>query len=373
MAMLVGPEVIAAVLSALVVAGLVLATTVRITGAAGQPGLAVSPSPRPSAAPASAVSREVIAIALDTNKVILGSIDNIQAETNGSKVDVATVRTIMQSMQVRLNFGVGTANDLLGVKETAGVARTIIATYDTLHDINKRAFDASVSNVAAYAQAADKLIGHRGDLEAIGLRLTAILAAATASPSPPPSVAPTPTPTPIPTPPPTPSLIPGSLEPFPSESVPVVVGPNIVANPGFEDGVAASWQLLVVAPAAATLSEERSDPSRGRTSALVTIVQGSESRSAIALVQGSLEIGAGRRYQVSLDVRSTAARDIRVQIESANGNTYATHIVPVTTGWSRQTFEFTALASDSTTTLRLELGGSSAPVYLDAIGVAPVE
>jgi hypothetical protein len=153
----------------------------------------------------------------------------------------------------------------------------------------------------------------------------------------------------------------------------VIVGPNIVVNPGFESGVGTAWQLLVVAPAAATIGDVHTNPASGRNSAVVSILQGSDSRAAIALEQGPLTLSAGTRYQLSLTIRSTESRDIRVQVVSASGNAYATHLFAATTSWSEQSFEFTALASDATTRLRIELGGSSASVYLDDVGLAPVE
>jgi hypothetical protein len=144
-----------------------------------------------------------------------------------------------------------------------------------------------------------------------------------------------------------------------------------VRNGGFESAVTSDWLLETIPPAAAQLETERANPGEGVVSALVTIQNGTASRAGVALQQSDISLTAGVLYRLSVLVRSTAPREIRVQVESASGNTYTTHVLASQTIWQR-TFDFTAIASDSSARLRFEIGGSNASVWLDAISVTRI-
>jgi hypothetical protein len=85
--------------------------------------------------------------------------------------------------------------------------------------------------------------------------------------------------------------------------------------------------------------------------------------------QGGLTLESGTTYVVSLAVRSTAARDIRIRLSTELGEVIASRVLPVTTTWTTVSFQVTPIGSFQDVTLLIEIGASSQRIWLDDIGL----
>jgi hypothetical protein len=194
---------------------------------------------------------------------------------------------------------------------------------------------------------------------------------APSKPSPSPTPTPVPTKTPAPTPTPTPTGTPAPSG-NPTESLPVATGPEQVTNGGFEDGVDQPWQLFLGPGAAATLAADPAEAGAGASSARIDITSGSLAYAGISLRQAGLSLEPGQQYALTVSMRSTAIRDVRVRIASSASAQYFGRIVSATPQWSSQTFVFTAGVGDPNAVLELDLGRAEATTWFDGVSFRAV-
>jgi hypothetical protein len=356
------PELIAVVMLVIGVGALVIPPFVpRFSIGAGPQSI-----PSPAAGlltpqPESRFDTASIGLVIELNRLIGQSEAPLEAALAKRPLDSTEIRSELSRIVVNVRLGLDAAARLQSRAESRTVGKHVTSYYENLREIADGSFKAALANDLAHRRAAQRMIAALARRSAIDAELKALLALAKASPSPPPaSQAPTPT------------VGTASASPPPSSGIPGSGIPgDLIVNGGFEVGVA-PWQLALHDPAAlARSSPDRAQLRVGRSSLRIEITSGSDSRAGIALEQHGLQIAGDSRYVVRLFARAEAGREIRVAVRNSAGTTYGGRVFAVTPTWTALELRFTALTSDPAGTLEVDLGRSTATVWLDAISVTP--
>ena len=258
------------------------------------------------------------------------------------------------------------------------IAPTLRAAYGAIVDAADKTLSVPFADRVALRLGADGVVVAVAALPDINVVL--LLVSATASPSLSPTAPPlatpsatagptstpeptgTPTPAPTPTPTPTPEPSP-SVAPSPSASP-----PSQLENGGFEVGVE-PWTLVLAPGAAGTLERTVADHFAGSASAVVSVTGPVGPPSAVSVEQGGLTLTNGVTYTVSMAVRSTAPREIRVRLSTPLGQVIASRVLPVTSTWTVVAFEVTPIGGYQDVTMHIEVGASSQRIWLDALSL----
>lgn len=358
------PELIAVSIIVTVAVGLVIPSFVpRFSFGAG-----AGSSPNPvvgvlSPQPESRFDTASIGLIIELNRLIGQSEAPLKDTLAKKPLDATQVRTELSRIMVNVRLGLDAAGRLQSRPESRTVGKHVATYYESLSAIADGSFQAALANEPVHRRAAQQMIAALARRTAIDDELKALLALARASPSPPPASQGPPvsaSPSPVTTATPAASGIPGG--PIPGD---------LVVNGGFEAGVA-PWQLALLDPAAfARSTTDRTQARAGQTSLRIDITSGSNSRAGIAVEQLGLRIEGDSRYVVQLFARADVGREIRVAVRNSLGTTYGGRVFAVGPTWTALELEFTALTSDPAATLEVDLGRSTATVWLDAISVAP--
>ncbi|HET9085323.1 MAG TPA: carbohydrate binding domain-containing protein [Candidatus Limnocylindrales bacterium] len=341
-------------------------------GGSAAPSQAVAtaePTPTPPVDPA------VVRLLRSLNDRLEANADALQAELDRSRFRADAVQSIVRQVNTFAPNGseaVKALGGALGKDEPGG---KLAALYLAMADSASKTLNASVNNnPEAYRLGAVRLVALIRQLPELQKELDVLAVPPTPGPSrasPSPSPTPTPTATPVPTP--TPTAAPtGSPASSPTETMPVATGPEQVANGGFEEGVGQPWQLFLGPSAAATLAADKADAGAGTSSARIDITTGSPAYAGISLRQAGLSLEAGQQYALTVSMRSTAVRDVRVRVASSGGAQYFGRVVSVTPQWSTQTFVFTASVGDPAAVLELDVGRAEATTWFDGVSFRPV-
>jgi hypothetical protein len=353
----VGPEGVAAVMS---LATIAVVAVVLFGGRPGAPGSA-EPTPIASAssspAPTVTVDRAGLTAALQVDARLLADGTALSAELAAARFEAGNVAAILRSTNAEIVAAAGIADRIAQSPVTHALGLDLAAAWKDLHGFLSDALGNSIQNAAAYRSAARGAIVRLGKLAAIDSRLRSALVA---------DVQPTPTPAG--------SGPAGSGSPGPSGAIPSPSGPTASAsvspaaglvNPGFEAGVGAPWELVLSAPASATLTGDSSMHHLGARAARVDITIPGEERAGISLRQGGLSIAAGSQYQATVWVLSSAAREVRLRIASGAGDTYATRLCTAGPTWSDCSVEATVFATDPAAYLEIDLGRFAETTWID--------
>jgi hypothetical protein len=361
------PELVALGLVAILTIAIVLPSVLPPLSFAGG---SAEPSPSPTAPPESSqpeprFDTASIKLILEINRLIGQSEVPLRAALTRNLLDSADVRSELSRIVLNVRVGLDATTRLRSRSDTRAVGKRVAAYYQDLLEIADRSFAAALANLAVHRRAAQDMLSALARRAAIDDELAKILARAEASPSPPPPSEPPETPAPTLAP----SVPPAAAASAPVGSAPAVLG-DVIVNGGFENG-ASPWEVLLRDTAAlATGNVDKAVRRFGSASLRVDITTSSESRSGIAVVEPGLRIHSGR-YVVRLAARAEATRQIRVAVGNSAGWTYAERVFDLGPGWTALEFEFSAITGDDSATLEVDLGRSSATVWLDAIVVAP--
>lgn len=389
----IAPEGVAAVVAIVLVAALL---TVRLAGL-GATGLVPTPrptsgaTPGPTAAPP-AVDLVAINTVLGVDQRLLDYGRTLQAEVGKPPVSTSIVRQTMGQMSQQIILaGAPAAARLQDSTATALVGTNLSTVYTELQGELAAANGFKLSAEAAWRAAATGVVETLKALPPIDLRLEAMRAGlpdpagpvvptipptATPSTTPPPSGSPvaTPAPTPPPTAPPTPvPTVPPSFAPTPS-STPPLAEPNQLQNPGFEV-TTDPWQLVKGSAAAnGTLALDPASPHSGKTSARIDISGFDGIPQNLVLQQGGVTLDQGARYRVTIALRATTDRLVRIRVTSSTPppQSYATQPLPVGTAWTLQTFEFNTAVGGTGRLFTIEVGQAGGSVWVDDVSIARV-
>lgn len=362
----ISPEIVAGLLSVIVIAALV-AVRAPIGTAAG-PDASASPSVsvRPTASDAlPALVRSALETVVVVNTRLAASGQDLEQELARTDPRAPQIAVILPRITAQVTGVEQPVTVLVADPTTAKLGSALAAIYTSLAEGIRAAQRESVQNVPAYVKAGKAAAALIRELEPLTARARAILAGQFPSPSPAPSPVATPAPTPVRPSPSAPAPSPTRRSPGPSAT-----NGGLIVNPGFEDGVR-PWVLEVVAPAVATLAVDPASPGAGSASARVDIAAGTDARSGISLVQSGIALRAGQTYSVRLLVRAAAARDVRVRLAATNGDAYVARILPVGTTWTTISFTFDVLVDDPAAVFGIDLGRSTSSTWIDGVAVTP--
>jgi hypothetical protein len=161
--------------------------------------------------------------------------------------------------------------------------------------------------------------------------------------------------------------------PTPS-GTPPLAEPNQLQNPGFETGTD-PWRLVLADPnVSATVTSDPANPHSGKAAARIDISAFDGIPQAISLQQTGVTLEQGAKYRVSIALRSSANRAVRVRVTSSTppAQTYATQSLLVGTTWTVQTFEFTTAVGGSGRLFTIEVGQAGGSVWIDDVSIARV-
>lgn len=393
----VAPEGVAAVIAIALVAVLLTARLAALGGTA------LAPTPRPSdgtsPAPTIAgpvVDRVSIGLVLGVNRNLLEYGRSLQTELEKPRVDTSNVKiTFSRDMSPQLLAGMPAAARLQDAPATALVGADLVEAYAQLRAKIDEAGDFRQSNEPGWRAAATAVVEELKTLQPIDVRLEALLAGrpdpdAPVEPSIAPSSAPTDSPAPSassvttapPTAPPTApstapptagSTVPPSILPTPSSSPPLAE-PNQLQNPGFESGIL-PWELVLANPNVnAGVTADTTTPNSGKTSARIDITAFDGIPQSIYLRQAGVTLEQGANYRVTIALRSSVARDVRVRVipPTPPAQSYLTKTLPVGPAWTVYTFEFTTFVGGSGRLFTIEVGQTGGSVWIDDVSIARV-
>ncbi len=373
------PEVIGVMLAAMIYAvvgvGIIVASTVT-------PEV---PTPTPASSQAVVTPRP--APTMDASYVTLIRSAHAKIPPLGKElesllaVDPIVPRDVIQKVKeisAAATFAIGIVDRISIQPGGAIIAPTLRAAYSDIVDAADKTLSAPFADRVALRLGAEGVVAAVVALPDIN----ALLLLVTASPTPPPTATPiatpsesaeatatagptpTPTPTPKPTPKPSPTPEPTtSIAPSPSPSP-----PSQLENGGFEVGLE-PWTLVLAPGASGALERTVADHFAGSASAMVSVTGPIGAPSAVSVEQGGLTLTNGVTYTVSMAVRSTATRELRVRLSTPLGEVIASNVLPVTTTWTVVSFQVTPIGSYQDVTLHLEVGASGQRIWLDVVSL----
>jgi len=151
--------------------------------------------------------------------------------------------------------------------------------------------------------------------------------------------------------------------------------PNLLANPGFENGLA-GWSLLVMTDAAATAAADTTIAADGNSSARVTISQASATNWHVSFEQGSVALTGGVTYQLQFWARSDSPRVMTVNSQGGPpAYTWYDLSAPISIGpsWGFYITTFTPPATVTDARIQFWVGDVTGSVWIDdvSLSVAP--
>jgi hypothetical protein len=376
-----GPEIIgvmfAAIIYAVIGVGVIVAnTTVPEVPTPTPTPTAEAATPRPSAT----MNASLVLLLRDANARILDLGKELETLLKDDPLATADVVAKVKEINQAAALAIGVLRRIEIQPGGEAIAAALLEGYTAVADAAEKALNVPIRDSAAVRKGAE------GVLAAITALpdLDALLAAAESSPSAIPSgllptasplTTPVPTSTPEPTVEPTSSATPKATpEPTPEPTAsasptPSPTPPSQLVNGGFENGLE-PWKLVLAAGAAGTLERTTTDHFSGLASGVVDITAGAGTPSAVSVEQGGLSLSNGVTYRVSLAVRTTAAREIRIRLVTGLGEVIASRVLPVSTNWTTVSFELTPIGGYQDVTLHIEVGASSQRFWMDDVSLS---
>jgi carbohydrate binding protein with CBM4/9 domain len=370
-AAIVSPESIASILVG-VLAVVVMAAQV-VASPATTPTGSPSPEPTSSALPAAGFPPLIgssLATVLVVNERLADRARALGQAIAAKKPVGDDIATILRGINTEMAVGNEAANLLKTFPPTLSLGEALAALYAKVAAQNAETLGTSINNVAAYVDGGRKVIRLLAGLEAVNERVRQTLAGPPSQP--PPSVRPA-SPSPA-SPPSLPATAPPSAPPTvapsasPSAGSGVPLGPSLIVNGDFEQGLT-GWRLLVTQPASAKLTIEPKAGLGTTAAARIDIAVGSDARAGVSLAGDGIHLRQGAAYTVTAAVRAAQPREVRIRLAGAGDLTYSTRIFTVGTTWTVVSFELTQLVDDPAAVLTLDLGRSAATVWFDNVSL----
>lgn len=367
-----GPEIVGVMLAAIIY------SVVGVAIIVAKPIAPEAPTPSPtraavaSARPTATLDAGLVLLIRDANarmvalgqelQGLLAEVPFVSSAVITKIKEISAAATFANSMVARIQFQPG----------GAAIAPTLRASYDAIVEAASRALSVPFRDPVAVRRGADGVVVALAAMPDI----YALLAAAAASGSPSPTSGPTASPTgivaetPVPVATAKPTTKP-SATPQPTATpalTPSPGPPSQLANGGFETGLE-PWRLVLAPGVSGTFVRTTVDPYAGSASAVVSPDGGVGPLSGLTVEQGGLTLESGVSYQVSLAVRSTAAREIRIRLSTTLGEVIASRVLAVTSTWTMVSFPVTPIGRFQDVTLQIETGGSAQGIWLDDVSL----
>lgn len=364
-----GPEAVAAVLVVVLYGTVALASlpaAPRAGGSAEQPPGSRGPSGAPTVAtptPTTNPRRGDILAVLEMNSRLLENRAELVRLLHPDAFRSSEVATVLRLINATVRHGLEPAGRLSLDSTTSALGSQLELLYANARSIATDALGAALSS-DGYRAAAEAIVDAFADLPPIDARLT-LLAAASPGGSPAASGGPIASPSATTHRTPGPGSSPGRPSTSPSALPTATPRRERLANPGFETGLA-PWRLVLAGPVdRATTAPGPPLSGNGSASLRVELVSTSGARAGIAVRQDGLTLDAGARYSITMTVRASTVRDIRLRVIGANEETFSVRLVTVGPTAAVATLVFTALLDEPSATFQIDLGGATGTVWLD--------
>jgi hypothetical protein len=375
---------------AVVVAVIILSAGMAGGSTPATPGPGESGRPSASSsAPAGSTARppvdpRVVELLATVNNTLVGIGEDLKTEVARSNLRPATVQELVRDVSNNVAIALDHVTNLEEVMGDEEVGARLLALYTTIETEATDTLANSVTNGNAYRTGGRNLVNAIAQLPKLQEELEALLvgpspspsAAASPSASPPPSASPSASPPPASASPSASAAASGDASASPSAFAPGGPEPpkapgELVRNGGFEDPADTSWTLRVALEASAVLSHDTNKPATGNASGRVDITQGAAALGGISLLQEGIPVVAGRNYDLTMNVRASGVREIRVRIVSRTGVTYfgAGVIVPPT--WTPVALRVTTINTDPNAILEIGVGRTDETTWIDTVSLRP--
>jgi hypothetical protein len=359
---IVSPESVAAVLSVVVLTGVLASGALAGQDSVAAPG--PSASPTAAARPSPTLDGEVRGALLNaqaSGNRLSERAAELESARAADPADGPRIATILRAINTTVAAAARSTPVLEAERATAALGTDLAAFYEAIVIRNEETLGASIQDVPAYVAGADAVLGLLAALpelddriaDALAGRVAAVPSASTSNPPSPTTTAPSPNPTPAP----------ASTGPSSSPAV-----PNLIENGTFDEGLA-GWRLETDATAVASLAHEPAGGQDGSGSARVDIAVGSPARAGIALVTDASRLDPGVTYRVGIRMRAAALREVRISLSDAAGQTATARVFQVGPSWTVATFDALQLVGEPAVRLSVDLGRSDAAVWLDDVAI----
>jgi hypothetical protein len=367
-----GPELVAVLLGVVVwvvVGAGVLATSgqepgTRPTGSAAPIGRSAAPS-------SAAIDPSLLELLRFAHERLAENRDLLEADVAAETLDMVAVPTAVRQINATLQYAASVATTIGNEPGGRAFSRALLAAYDPPLETVKGILTLSLTNEPGYRKGVTTLIAQLRALPDIDVLLAQTSSSpgavepsatpgstATATKTPKPTKTPVATATPAPTEAPTEAPTATAAPASPSTL------PNVLANPGFEEGTA-GWMFAPGVGATAAFDVTNEAPHGGTGVGHITIASGAGAWSAATLSQGGLQLSNGQAAQLTLWARSTAPRDIRVRVTNELGQVLLSRTFSLTADWQPFTATLTTIGEVRDGSLLIETGASAEPVWLD--------
>jgi hypothetical protein len=327
-------------------------------------------SPAPGAATPDPLRADVDAIR-EVNERLTESRDSLQGLLTNPAQRSAEIATVLRRVTSTLPFGLDRAGRLALDPRTQAVGSQLELIYANAAATANGALEFAISSDAAYRDAAEQIVELFAELPNIDAALAAAIGTGSL-PSPEPSAAASASTSPEPS-------ASASAVPAPSASpvasgvpVPTRSPDELLRNPGFDAGLA-PWALVLRGPEdRATTRPDQPIAASGTSSLRVDITSISATPDGVRVGQEGLGINASTRYLVSVVVRSSVERAIRLRVVGPNQELYRVFGATAGPTATLVTFDFIAIMSDASVGLWIDIAGPmSGTVWLDEASFAP--
>jgi len=311
----------------------------------------------------------------------------LEAEVARPRLDMSALIDTVRRLNTTARLGTDFADTLSGIDGSREVGTALATFYAAVAKAADEALRTSSADQASYRAASKRLLAALKPADALQKQLEALIRSAEATPNggttptvdpgasaaiasakPPKSASPTASPTPTPAPTQKPTAAPTARASTAPSSSPAVAGR--INNPGFEATGPAPWTLAVEAPAVASLTvDSAASPFEGQQSARIDISVPSDARTGVSLRQAGISISQTKRYLCRVALRAAAAREVRVRVASASGETYGTRVVTIGPVWQTVEFEFGSFVEDPSAVVAVDLGRSAVTTWVDAVQI----
>ena len=148
----------------------------------------------------------------------------------------------------------------------------------------------------------------------------------------------------------------------------------MIQNGSFDSGVQSPWELVSADPAAhATVTLDLANPHSPKYAARIDIQPPSNRANGLQFRQSGFQIVAGASYQVTIALRASDLRTVRVRIADAEtGQVLGSRVIDVGTSWSVTTFPVGSLISSDFAVFSIDVGETGETVWVDDVVLARV-
>jgi hypothetical protein len=107
----------------------------------------------------------------------------------------------------------------------------------------------------------------------------------------------------------------------------------------------------------------------GTAAARIDIATASDSRTGVSFATGPIALRQGAHYTISVAVRASETREIRIRVTGTGDVTYAPRVFTVWPAWTTVSFDLSQIVDDPGGGLALDLGRSGATVWFDNVSL----